>query len=113
MEPSGMHAQWAEPVNGGPAPHIAHIKDARSPQAPHWGDNFALENVEGLDGPFQLDVIVKYDPTSKVTLADACINGQRTMITHRYGLKGNSLYLFSTGGEVNFKDIIIRPLTGQ
>ncbi len=51
-------------------------------------------HVEGLDGAFGLDLIVRRDPRSNVTLIDACIDRRRTMITHRCGLQGSRLSLF-------------------
>ncbi len=110
LQPDKNHAQWGTPADGAPAGFIAHVKDSYQPNAPYKGWDFALENVEGLNKPFTLDIIVKYDPTSGVTLADACIDGRRTMITNRFKLKGNSLYFFTTGGKVTFRDIKIRPL---
>jgi hypothetical protein len=110
FEPAKDHAQWANPEAERPAEHIEHIPDSKGPYAPYRGKEFALRCVEDLDLPFTLDLIVKYDPTTKVTLADACIDNRRTMIANRYNLPGDGLFLFAEGGEVTFENITIRPL---
>ena len=76
MDPAKQHAQWGTPTNGTSAAYIPQVWDHASPHMCYFGSDFALENVEGLDKPFTLDVIVKSDPTTKVTLVDACIGGE-------------------------------------
>jgi hypothetical protein len=110
FEPAKAHAQWADPDAERPATHVEHILDSHSPHSPYRGGEYAIECVKDLDRPFTLDLIVKYDPTTKVTLADACIDERRTMIANRYDLPGDGLFLFSEGGEVMFRDVVIRPL---
>ena len=65
----------------------------------------AAHDVEGLDWPFTLDVIVKD------WIVDACIDGGRTMVTRRHELlTGGRLFLFAVGRSVMFEDIAVRPL---
>lgn len=113
FEPVKKHAQWSTPADLGAAGFISPLQDIDSPNVHYKGWDFAIGNVEGLNKPITLDVIVKYDPTTRITLADACIDGRRTMITNRYNLKGNTLYLFVKGGEVTFSNITVRPLIEQ
>ena len=110
FDPGRMCAQWAAPHDGGPAQQIPATRDSHSPYAVHWGRDYALQHVEGLDQPFTLDVIVKYDWKSDSTIVDACIDGRRTMVTRRPGLTGDRLFLFARQGQVDFTDLVIRPL---
>ena len=109
MEPALKHVQWGTSVDASLSDFVPYVKN-RSKNAPGWGYDFAIENVEGLNIPFKLDLIVKYDPNTKITLVDACIDKKRTMVTARYDLKGNSLFLFVKGGEIIFSDIKIQTL---
>jgi hypothetical protein len=111
FEPADKHAQWGTPSAGSVAPRVDHTCDARSSHHAHFGADFALECVEGLNGPFTLDMIVKYDPQVGAGLVDACIDGRRTMITQRVGTGGDRVFLFAQDGEVDFREITIRPLT--
>jgi hypothetical protein len=97
FEPSRQRAQYGRPFQHGPA------KDAAGRVAD--GRDFALDNVEGLDRPFRLDIIVKND------LVDTCIDCRRTMITRRDPAPdGDRLFLFARQGRVAFESIEIRPL---
>jgi len=64
----------------------------------------AIEFVEGLDHPFNLDVIVKDD------IIDVCIDQRRTIITRRKKLYGDRLFFFVQNGSVTFDAIEVRPL---
>ena len=110
FEPGRMCAQWGEPSNGGPAKQIPATSGSESPHAAYWGGDFALQHVEGMDRPFTLDVIVKYDWKSDSTIVDACIDNRRTMVTRRKGLTGDRLFLYAREGRVAFEDLTIRPL---
>ena len=110
FQPTKKHVQWGTFKDDNIADFIAYQKNRDSPHHPMNGVDFSLENVEDLDKPFKLELIVKYDTTSNILIADVCIDNRRTMITHRYKLKCHSINLFAADGEVNFKDIIIRPL---
>ncbi len=97
FEPSRKRVQYGMPVDHGPA------KDAKDPIA--RGSDHALENVEQLDKPFNLDIIVKND------LVDTCIDGRRVTITRRGPeMNGDRLYFFAGEGGVTFESIEVRPL---
>jgi len=97
FDPPRQRAQYGVPQNHGPA------KDATGRIA--QGRDYAIENVERLDRPFTLDIIVKND------LIDTCIDGRRTMITRRDPEPdGDRLFFFAREGEVTFESIEVRPL---
>lgn len=110
LVPKEKHAQWGTFKEDSVAKFIPHTNDRNSRYHAMGGVDFSLENVEGLNEPFKLDIIVKYDTTSNIVLIDACIDNRRTMITHRYKLKCNSISLFAVEGEVDFENIVISPL---
>ncbi len=97
FEPGRQRAQYGVPYHHGPA------KDATGRVAE--GRDFAIEDVERLDRPFTLDIIVKND------LIDTCIDGRRTMITRRDPEPdGDRLFFFVREGEVAFESVEVRPL---
>jgi len=97
IEPGRARAQYGVPRNHGPA------DDASGRVAA--GRDFAIEDVDGLDRPFDLEIIVKGD------IIDTCIDRRRTMITRRIPQpEGDQLYFFAEGGDVTFSHIVIRPL---
>jgi hypothetical protein len=97
FEPARQRAQFGVPHNHGPA------GDSTGRIAA--GRDFAIENVENLDRPFRLDVIVKDD------IIDVCIDQRRTMITRRDPQPdGDRLFLFAREADVTFDEIVVRPL---
>jgi hypothetical protein len=97
FEPARRRVQYGMPENHGPA------KDSTDRIA--LGRNFAIENVEDLDRPFTLDIVLKDD------IIDTCIDQRRTMITRRIPEPdGDRLFLFARDGEVRFDRIVVRPL---
>jgi hypothetical protein len=64
----------------------------------------SLVSVEGLDQPFDLDVILAGD------IIDICIAGQRTMVNRCPELQGDRLFLYAQNGQVTLEDIEIRTL---
>ena len=52
---------------------------------PGSADEYAIERIRGLDRPFKIRIAAYYDQKSDVTLFDAEIAGQRTMICKRRG----------------------------
>jgi hypothetical protein len=99
FEPRRQRAQYGSPLGGGPAREATGLI-AR-------GRDFAIENVERLDQPFTLDIIVKND------LVDTCIDGRRTMLTRRDPEpEGRRLFLFAQKGSVTFEAIEVRALVG-
>ncbi len=68
-------------------------------------ERFALYDVDGLDGPFTLEVLVLDD------LLDICVDGRRTLIVRMAEcLEGSGLFFFAYCGEVALEDIEVRPL---
>ena len=96
FDPARKRVQWGRPVNSRPGP------DATT--AAWSGRDFAIENVEGIDRPFTLDLVVRDD------IFDACIDDNRTMVIRRKRLDGDRLFLFAIDGKVLFENIRIRPL---
>ena len=96
FEPARGRVQYGTPANGGMAPD--------SP-AEVYGANFGIGSVDGLDRPFQLDLIVKND------FVDACIDNRRTIVSRRPDRpQGDRLFFFAEGGEVSFEDVTVAPL---
>ena len=52
---------------------------------PHGGASYAIEHVRGLDRPYQVRVIVHYDPKGDATIFDAEIAMSRTLLARRPG----------------------------
>jgi hypothetical protein len=97
FEPARQRVQYGVPAQRGPA------KDATGRIA--LGRDYAIENVDRLDRPFQLDIIVRGD------IIDTCIDQRRTMITRRDPEPdGDRLFFFVQDGEVTFEDITVRSL---
>lgn len=122
FSPVNRRAQWGT-VSGAAAvedlPTLEEIL-AQEPYQPIWsnphpnlrfkGGDFTIQNVEGLDKPFKLDLIVLYDAKSGSTIIDACIDQRRTMITRRPGQRGGALRVFAQGTTVRFGEVTVRPL---
>jgi len=99
-------AQWNDaPPNGFAA---ADMKSVREGGGTHGTGNYAIENLIGVDKPFQVRLLLKDDPKMGGTLIDAEIAGQRTMITFRVGLRVRKL-IFRTEG-VELRNVEIAPL---
>ena len=97
VEPQRQRVQYGSVASREPA------KESTGRAA--MGRDFAIENVERLDRPFTLDVVVKGD------LIDTCIDGRRTMLTRRDPEPdGDRLFFFAREGDVTFEDIVVRPL---
>lgn len=82
-------------------------KSLREGGAPNHAGNYAIENIRGLDKTFTVRVIVKGEPKWGGSLVDVEVAGQRTMITHRHGLKAEKLDITSTGLTV--KNVRLNP----
>jgi len=97
FEPDRKRAQDGMPENRGPARDSVGLISQ--------GRDFAIQNVEHLDRPFALDIIVKDN------LIDTCIDQRRTMITRRDPEPtGDRLFFFARDGEVTFESVEVRPL---
>ena len=75
-------------------------KSLREGGAPYDAGNYAIENIRGLDKPFTVRMIIKGEPKWGGSLVDVEIAGQRTMITHRPGMKADNLELAAKGLKV-------------
>jgi hypothetical protein len=74
-------------------------------QHAHWlGRDFTITDVDGINKPFELELVFTYDPKIEGTIIDAFIAGHRTMITRRKGLVINKLR-FMADGPARFEKI--------
>ena len=65
----------------------------------------AMYGVEGLDRPFEIEVVVKDD------LLDVCIAGRHTLIARaKPSFTGDRLFLFAQNGGVIFDNLVVEPL---
>ena len=62
-------------------------KTLRDGGAPHKATDYAIENLRGLDRTFPVRIILRSEPKLGGTLVDIEIASQRTMISHRAGLR--------------------------
>ena len=103
----GAVATLTEILNGDDHP----IWALQHPHLPFRGANFAITDVDGLDRAFRVEVLFFHDPKSRSTIIDACIDGQRTLITRRKGLKVAQLRLLADG-PYRFEEIRMGTLAG-
>lgn len=89
FEPAAQRVQFGLPHRG----HGGSVSDA------------AITQVEGLDRPFGLDIVLKHD------IVDVCIDNRRTIVTRCWNPRGDRLLLFAQGADVAFDAIEIRPLS--
>ncbi len=59
----------------------------------------SLYDVDGLDRPFTLEVIVQDD------IVDVCVDGRRTLVCRVTDLDGDRLFLFAHNAEVAFEGV--------
>ena len=59
----------------------------------------AIECVEGLDGPIDLDVVLRGE------IVDVCVDGHRCMVNRLPELKGDRLFLSVEWGSATFEDL--------
>jgi hypothetical protein len=93
FDPAQRAAQWRTPRR----PEFVLDTEAM----PFRGGDFAILNVEGLDRPFNLDIVMQRDDKSDSTIVDAQIDERRTMITRRtcFGLDA-PITPFAEAGEL-------------
>jgi hypothetical protein len=77
--------------------------DARQRRA-QIGDKAAIHEVDGLDRPFRLEVVLKDD------LLDVCVDGRRTLISRVPRDRGDGLTVFAEKGRVAVEKLVVRPL---
>jgi hypothetical protein len=97
LTPPAGAKRWGLRVRGGeiafePGAHRAHNGDA------------ALDGIEGLDGPTDVEVVLKGH------LLDVCINQRHTIIRWLPEPSGDRLERFGDGGEVGIEGLEVRPL---
>lgn len=80
------------------------MRRRKLPDDPQLLNYRRIRNVEGLEKPFMLDILMKDD------IIDVCIDKRRTLITRVRESKGTSLYFHCSRNEVQFEAIEIRPL---
>lgn len=122
FDPVTGKAQWATMTGPEPSPNLPTLEEilAIEPYCPIWrnphpnipcaGGDFTIQDVEGLEKPFHLDLIAKLDPKSGSTIVDACIDGRRTMISRRAGLVASELNFFVQGGRLCVESLSVRSL---
>jgi hypothetical protein len=67
----------------------------------------SLYDAEGLDRPFDLEVIVKED------LVDVCVDHRHTLIGRLAPADGNQVFLFGQNADVAMEKVEIRPLVSS
>jgi hypothetical protein len=96
FEPKVGCVKYGTPVDGGLAGAV---------KPGHYGSDFEIRGVDGLDKAFDLDMIVRDD------FVDSCIDQRRTIITKRPDRpKGDRLFFFVDHGETTFETVKVRPL---
>jgi hypothetical protein len=78
----------------------------RHPSRPSWQEEetAALYEVDGLDRPFTVELLVLDD------VLDVCIDRRRTLIAREPMRDGNRLFLYCHDAVVEFDEILIREL---
>jgi len=118
--PQAGRAQWSTVKAPAIPPQIPTLEEIlaqdldpiwkmQNPHVPFKGGDFAISQVEGLDRPFQVEVLFLYDPKSRSTIIDACVNGQRTLVTRRKGLIARQIR-FLADGKCSFDETRIGEL---
>ncbi len=101
LEPARKRAQWGTSRDGAPAED--------SERMPFWGHDFAILQVEHLDRPLTLDLLVRSDPKSSTVIIDAAIDQRRTMITRRREA-GDQLMIWADSGVLTVGGLCIQEL---
>jgi hypothetical protein len=66
--------------------------------------NETIDCVEGLNAPFDLDVVLYED------ILDVCIGGKRCLINRLGEMAGSRLFFYAEEGSVRFENVQIAPL---
>jgi hypothetical protein len=80
------------------------LKFAPAQRRVQIGGGPAIEEVEGLDRPFGLDMILKDD------VLDVCVDGRRTLVGRVSAGRGDGLAVFAENGQAAFEKLDVRPL---
>ena len=68
-------------------------------------EDFALTGVEGLDRCLVVELVILDNYKSGNTIVDLCLNGQRTMLTRRRGLRYRRLGLWSDDAALRIRSL--------
>jgi sucrose-6-phosphate hydrolase SacC (GH32 family) len=66
--------------------------------------NTTIEDVDGLDKPFKVDIVMKDG------IIDVDVNHKRTIVNRTYEQNGSFAWFYAKHGKVNFKSITVSPL---
>jgi len=99
----------AQYANGDRLKFAAPEKTLREGGAPHQARSYAIENLTGVDKPFTVRLIVKYENKFGGSQIDAEIAGERTMLSFRPELKTERLFFRTEQAEIrNLKIAALR-----
>ncbi len=90
-------AQYADAVEGA---YTSSQKSLRQGGAPHAVGNYAIENLIGVEKPFQVRILAKSNPKLGGTILDTEIAGQNTMVTYRNKLQIENISFNMTDVEI-------------
>ena len=90
-----------------PAERSVLIRNVRKPMVmAEDGPMASLRGVEGLSGPFTVDLVLHDD------IVDLCVNGERCLVARYPEWSRRKLMLFVNDGAVAFRDVAITPEVG-
>ncbi len=96
LDPLAREARWGA-ADGGPAPHLDRPR--------HYAEEFAIANVENLEGPEVTLRVILRD-----WVIDVWINGERTLLTRQHEPAGDRLFIFMQSGRLRFTAPLYAPL---
>ena len=67
--------------------------------------NTSIYAVDGLDKTIKVTIIMKDD------IIDVCVDDKRCIVNRLIEQKGNYVWLYAKHGKVNFKSVVVSPLT--
>ncbi|WP_176012363.1 hypothetical protein [Victivallis sp. Marseille-Q1083] len=91
-------------------PELEAATHLKNPNLHQRGGNFAIEQVDGMDRPFHLSLLVYHDPKMNGSIVDAEIAGQRTLISCRPGLTVSQLVLAADAPDLEVRNLQLAPL---
>jgi beta-fructofuranosidase len=95
-----LTAQYADAVNGG---YADSQKSLRTGGNPSVVGNYAIENINGVDKPFTVRILVKANAKLGGTIIDTEIAGQNTLVTYRNKLNLSNI-AFNLS-DINVKNV--------
>ena len=108
ISPDDLQAQFA---NGSLTGFAESEKSLRQGGKPQEGNNYAVENLTGIDRPFTVRLLVKGSEKFGGSLIDVEIAGKRTMIAYRPELFVKKM-LFRTDG-IEIRDIKVSEIVNK